>query len=229
MADLLMLCPSRGRPGNIADLLAAWRETSSGDASLVVAVDDDDPELDAYRALEAEDLAIVVGPRLRIGGTLNVLAPAFAEDYAAVGFLGDDHRPRTPGWDGRLVEALRELGGGVVYGNDLLMGEKLPTAVAISSEIVRALGFLVPPGMVHMYFDNFWKGLGESLGRLHYLEDVVIEHMHPIAEKAPWDDGYREVNAPAMYARDRAALSRWIREDSEEAMGRVREALAERP
>ena len=42
-----MLCPSRGRPGNITELRAAWDQVTES-AELLVAVDDDDPALPGY-------------------------------------------------------------------------------------------------------------------------------------------------------------------------------------
>jgi len=219
MADLLMLVPSRGRPDNIAALVESWRDTTGREAQLLVAVDDDDVELERYRALNVE---LVVGPRLRLGPTLNKLAVERSRDHFAIGFCGDDHRMRTKGWDTLFLDELRDLGTGIVYGDDLLQRENLPTAVAMTSDIIATLGYMVPPGLIHMYADNFWLALGKELGRIRYLPDVVIEHMHPVAGKAPVDAGYAEVNAPGMYARDRAVFQRWLRESMPAEVARLR-------
>lgn len=231
MNDLLMIVPSRGRPGNIIELLDAWRGTFAemNRTGLLVAVDDDDPELEGYRSVgNYADFDLVVSPRQRVGPTLNRLAVERAPDFFAVGFMGDDHRPRTQDWDERMVAALREMGSGIVYGNDLLQGERLPTAVVMTSDIIRALGYMVPPRLTHMYLDNFWLGLGRELGRIQYLPDVVIEHVHPLAGKSEWDDGYREVNSHEMYAQDRTRLLEWLEHDEAEALERVRAAIGER-
>lgn len=216
-----MIVPSRGRPDSIAELARAWERTITGSSVLLVAVDDDDPELAAYEALAA-DVWVEFGPRRWAARTLNRYAHSCAADHFALGFMGDDHRPRTKGWDTRFVETLREMGSGVVYGNDLFQGENLPTAVALTSDIVLALGYMVPPELIHMYMDNFWLDLGKALRRIRYLPDVVIEHVHPMAGKTEWDDGYREVNAPMRYAHDKLAYERWIADESYEALRRVR-------
>ena len=57
---------------------------------------------------------------------------------------------------------------------------------------------MVPPGMIHLYFDNFWLDFGRAMGKITYLPDVIIEHMHPAVGKAVLDAGYQEVNAPEM-------------------------------
>lgn len=228
MSDLLVIVPSRGRPANIIELLDAWRYTlAERRTDLLVAVDEDDPERAGYEgALNYADFELVIRPRERVGPTLNRLAIERAPKHFAVGFMGDDHRPRSEDWDEAMVAALREMGSGIVYGNDLLQGERLPTAVAMTSDIIQALGYMVPPGLVHMYLDNFWLGLGRELGRIRYLPEVVIEHVHPLAGKAEWDDGYREVNAAETYAADRARLLEWLANEEQAALGRVREAIA---
>lgn len=124
----------------------------------------------------------------------------------AVASFGDDHRPRTAGWDTRFMEVLHELRTGIVYGDDKLQGAALPTAVAMTSDIVRALGHMAPGSMRHLYIDNYWKELGEAAGCIRYLPDVVIEHMHPGAGKAPMDEHYARVNSRESYEHDHAAF-----------------------
>lgn len=201
-----MVCPSRGRPGNVAELAACWKQTGAK-AHLLVLADDDDPELSGYLQLPTSvlELQVIEEPR-RLGPILNSVMPAIAQHGGAVGFLGDDHRPRTPGWDQAMVDALP----GVVYGNDLFQGEKLATAVVMSARIVEVLGYFVPPGVMHLYLDTFWMGLGEALDALTYLPDVIIEHMHPVAGKGEWDDGYRRVNSVEQFNTDAIAYDRFL-------------------
>jgi hypothetical protein len=189
---LLMIVPTRGRPQNAEAVLDAWTALSmSAAGDLLFAVDEDDPALKDYLSIDP-DMRIYVGPRRRLGGTLNFIAARYADVCDAIGFMGDDHSPRTQGFETRFMAELDRLGTGVVYGNDLIQGPNLPTAVAMTSDIIRTLGYMVPAGLVHMYADNAWKAWGEGIGRLSYLPDVVIEHVHPLAGKVPDDEGYRE-------------------------------------
>jgi hypothetical protein len=176
----------------------------------VFVADQDDPELPGYRALlEAGSI-----PRLMIsdhpggGGLcvpLNYAARRYADVYENVGFMGDDHLPRTHGWDTLILGELDSLEPRIVYGNDLLQGANLPTAVFMQSRMIRTLGVMAPRVMRHLYLDNFWKELGERTGGLVYRPDVVIEHLHPVAGKAPMDERYAAVNAPAADRLDRDA------------------------
>jgi hypothetical protein len=92
-----------------------------------------------------------------------------------------------------------------VYGNDLLQGRALPTQVAMTSDIIRTLGYMAPTTLVHLFFDNFWLSLGSEAGCIRYLPNVIVEHRHPAAGKAALDAGYERVNSVAMQERDEAA------------------------
>lgn len=220
-ADLLVIVPTRGRPQSIAAVVEAWTATGAWkDATLAFVTDYDDPQRDAYFAAfnevplpdpdERHPVRMVAADVWRpLVPKLNLAANLWAPDHFAVAFMGDDHRPRTPGWAARYIEALRELGTGIVYGNDLIQGAGLPTQWAMTSDIVRALGRMVPAEVEHLYCDNAILDLGREAGCLRYLPDVVIEHCHPIAGRGQWDEGYERVNARTQYAKDRAAYGRW--------------------
>jgi hypothetical protein len=237
VTDLLMIVPTRGRPQNIAALLDAWAETTVGDTELWLALDQDDPTLSEcltvrpkmeWPAAPVHPARWIVQERLRLAGTLNTLATAAAREgkYKAIGFMGDDHRPRTRGWDAAFSTALDALETGMVYGNDLIQGAALPTAVAMTADIIAALGYMVPPGLVHLYIDNAWLSLGEGLGRIRYLPEAVIEHMHPLVGKAPDDDRYREVNAEQQYLADRRAYENWVHGGLDQDLMKLRALLA---
>jgi hypothetical protein len=197
MSDLCVIVPTRGRPQNAVRLINDWR-TTEATARLLFAVDDDDPMkkhyIDVFDANREPWLKFVVGERLRLGPTLNHEAVAQAKQWDYLGFIGDDHSPKTPLWDKKIEAALKEMRTGIVYGDDKFQGINLPTAVFLTSDIVRTLGYMCPPTLIHMWLDNSWKEWGESIGRLRYLPSVVIEHLHPQADgKGQMDDNYAEV------------------------------------
>lgn len=209
-AELLVIVPSRNRPHNIAALWDAWEATTTGSAQLLVAVDDDDPTLADYEHVCADrGIELTVGPRLRMCPTLNKVAVERAPHHFALGFLGDDHRPRSRGFDERYIETLHELGTGFVYGDDLLAGERLPTQVAMTSDIVTTLGWMALPGLLHLWCDNVWFDLGHAMDRIRYLPNIVVEHLHPIVGKSRTDAGYEEVNAPEAFEADRLVYADW--------------------
>jgi hypothetical protein len=243
MIDLVILVPSRNRPGTARPVADAIAQTSTADAVLAYVVDESDPTGGDYaralgcpvvdvRAAGPADWAGLVERRVGVFRTpsktmieaLNEAAVAVVDQVRpyAVAFLGDDNRPRTAGWDARFVAELRRLGTGVVYGNDLIQGANLPTQVAMTADIIRELGWMGPPGLTHLYIDNFWYDLGERAGCLRYLPDVVIEHLHPLAGKGPVDEGYRRVNSPAAYRSGEAAYRAYAAASLDADAARVR-------
>jgi hypothetical protein len=200
----MVLCPSRGRPDAAGELVAAVQETAAlPDTDVRIIIDEDDPLAHRYRQTVHRS-KLVTWPRRRLAGTLNHAVMEFAHTCEVIGFLGDDHRPRTANWDIQVCEALVDPHVGVCYGDDKFQGQNLPTACFWDARMADELGYVCPPGQTHLYLDNFWLELGRAVG-IRYLPDVVIEHMHPAAGKAQWDERYLEVNAPEVYAHDQVA------------------------
>lgn len=234
MDSLTVIVPTRGRPHTVAELAEAFRDTCTERTWLLFAVDEDDPHFEAYvdaaatHVSEGFRVALHAQPSGTMVSALNRGARLLLESQAtvapeAIGFMGDDHRPRTNGWDRAYLDALTALPG-IVYGNDLLQGPALPTQCAISAHVVRALGHMAPQELTHLYVDNYWRDLGTAAGCLSYLPGVIVEHLHPMAGKADWDEGHRRVNQPAMYERDKAAYAAYWSANCDRDVLAVRQA-----
>jgi hypothetical protein len=211
---LTVIVPSRGRPEAALELVNAVVDTRQvSTTNMVLAVDADDPMLDLYQDVagtrsDAARVEVVRGGWMV--AALNEAAARVAADSSvtAIGFLGDDHRPRTPGWDASYLSALNEIGAGIVYGNDLLQYDFVPTQCAMSASIVRALGWMAHPSLKHMYVDTLWRDMANVARRLRYLPDVIVEHMHYLNGKSVQDDGYKRVNAAEVFSADEQAFQR---------------------
>ena len=219
MIDLVTIVPTRSRPEAVERVVEAWQATGAFDdgAELLFVVDRDDPRCDDYRAAlitcrpgVSAAYADVWRPLVP---KLNRIAVALAVGRSAmhIGFAGDDHLPRTKGWAGRYLATLYSQITGIVYCDDGYQGQNIPTQWAMSADIVRALGRMVPAPVDHLYCDNAVRDLGLGAGCLTYLDDVLIEHMHPVAGKAPDDPQYQRVNSREQYRSDRPAYRGWAR------------------
>lgn len=224
MSDLLVIVPTRGRPGNAERLARAVTETSGLATSVCFAVDQDDDLLPEYRdRLHGYEVALY--PHLSMVAKLNRCARERMADYKYLGFMGDDHLPRTDGWDEAVMDALGEAPG-IVYCDDRFQGPALPTAVFMHAMIVERLGWMALPTVEHLYCDNAWLDLGNALGACTYLPDVVIEHLHPHAGKAEADGQYERVNSPSRHHDDRDAWEHWRHHDLQVDVARIRSAVA---
>jgi hypothetical protein len=212
----LVILPSRSRPDNVERCINALKENSVV-SDFCVAIDDDQSDL--YPRLD--DVIYEVNPRLRMNGTLNLVANKYADKYKTIYFLGDDHLVKTKSWDRHLAEAINIKGYGLAYGNDLLQGKNLATAVMMSTNIIQTLGFMAPPKLIHLFMDNFWMTLGLKINSLYYFDDVIIEHLHPYVGKAEMDAGYAEANSEAVGTADQKEFVRYLSEEFEDDLKKV--------
>lgn len=235
MTPLVMLVPTRSRPASVARLVEAWTVTGAlaAGAQLVFIADQDDQQWHGYQQAVAAagqpQVRLVTMPHwMPMVRKLNLVASEVAaEGPYAVGFAGDDHVPRTPGWVGACVAGLEDLGTGIVYGDDGYQHENLPTWWVMSSDIVRALGRMVPAAVEHLYCDNAIKDLGVRADCLRYLPEVLVEHMNPYADgKAEMDAQYQRVNSRGQFARDGRTYKLWRQVDLPWQARAVRQLMA---
>jgi hypothetical protein len=186
MRGLAVLTPSRGRPWHMQRLVNALRDTCKLDTDLYVAVDDDDPRLDDYKNLGLGHLE--VGPRGTLTALTNKMAAGLAGEYRFLASLGDDHVPRTEGWDALLCGSIEAMGGtGFAYAD----GSRwvIPEAIVMSSDIVTALGWMANPRCAHYKIDDTWLELGVAARCIAYRHDVLVEHMQFGIPYDPLDPG----------------------------------------
>lgn len=224
--SLLVLCPSKGRPEKAAELMASFEATRTLDSTrLRFILDEGEPGL--YPG--EENYFVVPSGRRGMVDPLNKVVEHLV-GWDTIGFVGDDHRFRTRGWDQVFAQILDEGGGGLVYGNDLnWQNGEIPTQIFGSSWVWKALGWMALPACQHLYVDNVWRIVGKSLDRLWYVPEIVIEHVHPAYSKTEWDEGYLAVNNQEMYDRDRAAFEAWQQTDAVRDIERVRQSAPGSP
>lgn len=176
---ILVIIPSLNRLSGLADCLASFVIHSTGRA----------------------DFLTLSGPG-GITAALNSVPLSLLENYRIVGLMGDDIRMHTSNWDFLVDEALSS-GPGLVHGRDDIQNEKLPTHPFITTDIVRALGFLQHPDLTHFFGDNFWQELLATYGRIRYLPQLHTEHLHFTVGKSPKDSNY--INEEKQWSHDEAA------------------------
>lgn len=210
--DLVVLIPTRGRPDNAVALEQAFVDTNTTAKRFYIVDFSDETRSEYSWKLPLESVIMIHNETKGMAYPLNYAAREFLGEFDNFAFMGDDHRPRTTNWDQLFVEQLYS-GSDIVYGNDLFQGAALPTAVAMSSQIVKELRGMVPDTQRHLYLDNFWLKLGQDLGKIKYMPEVIIEHCHAFNGKAPMDENYARVNAPEVYAADKIAYDNYIASD----------------
>lgn len=219
--DLTIYVPTKGRPDNALRLQECFYLTSRIMSRIVFIISDNDEQRDHYKGLE--DI-IVVSPMKP--GFVDPLNLGYKQDrrkvYSyALGFMGDDHLPRTVGWDEKFVSELLKLGSGFVYGNDGIQFERIPTHVVMTSDIPLTLDYMTYPALWHLYADNFWLDVGKKIGKISYLHDVHIEHMHPAANKAIHDKGYEFSGSHALDWSDKNTYQDYLDKELDHDVKRI--------
>lgn len=222
-----LIVPSRSRPQNIRRLHEALIKTESK-VDLYVGLDADDPNLDEYKILEAEldNVTLDISPeRQRFGPTLNRIALELADKYLYLIWLGDDHLPRTKHWDEQYRRELEKIRVGMVYGDDLIQGINIPTQMGFTSNLVKALGYAVPEGFIHLFIDNYFLELCKAIDKVVYRPDVVVQHIHYSVGGAEEDLTYKEANSSEHWSNDRIRFQKYLSEELEADAKKLRKLL----
>ena len=201
--EIAIIIPTRERSHKIQNLHKTWFElldtTITTDCIIVLDEDNQDtyPRLDGfiYHVVNTTGIRGVTYP-------LNIIANKICDEYEFIGFIGDDHIPRTKNWNKDAYNVLCENRPlSMIYCNDLLQGKNLSTHIIMDSNYIKCMGFMGPPCFTHLYVDNFWMELGKEFDNIHYLANVIIEHLHYSTNKAPSDNLYSILNSSEYYSK----------------------------
>ena len=148
---------------------------------------------------------------------------AWEGEYDTIGFINDDHRFVTPDWEAQIIEARQKYA--VVYPNDCNNNESALTIPFFDARIPKALGFIAPPCLAHLYGDDFWFHLGHALHSIKYLPDCKIDHLHPFAGKREMDATTQAVNNDNVREHDRLAFYKYLGSEFPQDVEKARKAI----
>jgi hypothetical protein len=165
-SPILILLPSIGRP-----------------ESLCFAV-----ESMVKNALGIFDLLVLQGGD-ECNQAMNQVPLDLISQHEIIGIMNDDARMRTRSWDRLVIDSFAGRPG-LVYGRDGIKDESLCTLPFISSRMIQALGFVMPPGL-HYYADDYWMEISNHYQARWYVPELFIEHLHFSVGKSPMDATYQ--------------------------------------
>jgi hypothetical protein len=203
---LSLLCPTRQRARWLAALLRSIDRTAyAGDRIEVLCyVDNDDPELDRYRALFGQ--ASRLFPRLGscvlhcadpvgVPRAWNVLAAAARGDYLLM--ANDDQLYLDYGWDLALDRTVARLTADhpdevlCLYFDAGQYGKDAPDFPIISRTWYQQLGYYAPTMFQQWAVEKWIFDIAGQVGRLYPVPGVFVEHRHYQDYKAPFDATYQ--------------------------------------
>lgn len=191
-----LLLPTRGRRAWVERFLnSVARETAYLETvEIVICVDEDD--LDSH-GIDHPKLHIVelIGPKRSMGAYNSDALHASRGEIVVL--ANDDMVIRTPGWDERLRAVHAEYPDGIylAYCNDLFKRNKICTFPVLSRHCCKLLVEPYPHIYQGAFIDHHLLDVFKRLekaghGRIRYLDDVIFEHLHFRAGKAPMDATY---------------------------------------
>lgn len=134
------------------------------------------------------------------------------------GFISDDSIIRTPSWDTLLLAKADDFA--IVHSADgWRTDHRIHGAVLFGGELLRSLGWWVPPGLIHSFCDDVWECIAEALNLRRYVPEVMVEHCHFGNGKTAVDRSY--LKAYASFEEDKMAFLKWKEEDFEKALLRI--------
>lgn len=191
-----ILVPTRKRPENVVRLINSAMSTASNpvDLEFLFYVDHDDSSFPME--LASDNVRVFRGPRIWLSLMQNFLYVQARGDILMYG--GDDIVFRTKNWDNKVREAFSSSQDNLilVYPNDLAThGVKMAIHGFLHRDWIDTLGYWVAPGRGSLY-DLWHTDVARNLGRLVYLNDIEIEHVHfrQGAAKATFDSTYSDVS-----------------------------------
>ncbi len=191
---LLVRMPTRSRPQQALEVLALYRSKAGCPVTIEVVIDaDDETMLDAQvlqRLAALECVVTVENNKSKI----EAVNGGRVQEWDVLLLASDDMVPVADGYAVRALEAMEEhwpFLDGAVYFNDGFQKDNCCTLPVIGRRFYDQTGYVYHPSYKSLWSDAEQTELWRALGRLKYIEDVIIEHRHHAWGRATNDALYK--------------------------------------
>ena len=219
MNAISILTPTRNRPNNCDRFIKSLYETTqyTGTLELLFYVDSDDPAKDIYKEIEERwqnnfwRVEFVIGEPMSVSKSWNIIAKKSLGDIMIMG--NDDLVYKTVRWDSKLMARLLELDNPyyLSWFNDGINGNRHCAFPIITREWYDTLGYF-SPGIFNFGYNDTWVyDIAKRVGKLNYMDEILVEHLHFSVGKSNMDDTYarnRTQEKGNLYRKDREIYER---------------------
>ena len=221
MNAISILTPTRNRPNNCDRFIKSLYETTqyTGTLELLFYVDSDDPAKDIYKEIEERwqnnfwRIEFVIGEPMSVSKSWNIIAEKSLGDIMIMG--NDDLIYKTVRWDSKLMARLLELDNPyyLSWFNDGINGNRHCAFPVITREWYETLGYF-SPGIFNFGYNDTWVyDIAKRVGKLNYMNEILVEHLHFSVGKSDMDDTYarnRTQEKGNLYRKDREIYERTV-------------------
>lgn len=198
-----LLCPTWSRPENALRLAQSVLSNAKipSRVEMLFWVDNVDPRRYEYQyqfqAVQSQyrdflRFHLMTGDPIGVFRAWNAMAQESRGDLIVM--AADDQIYRDPGWDVCLDREVQKYPDRIfcMWFNEGHYREKLCTFPIVSRRWFEALGYFTPPMFERLYGDLWIMDVGHRLGRLHYIPDILTEHLHWSYGKSAIDQTYEK-------------------------------------
>lgn len=214
---LVIKYPTRGRPDKFMSVFDRYMNFLSGsnDVHFVISFDHDDPSMnnDNMWSFILRMKSMYNGRVHAFCGKSHSKISAVNADLDKVQSLNpdiillasDDMIPIRSGYDSIIIDSMKKHypdTDGVLWFNDGFSGgDRLITLSILGNKYYKRFGYLYYPGYKSVFCDNEFTDVAKMLGRVTYINDVIIQHQW-VGATSP-DALHARNESPEMYAHDK--------------------------
>lgn len=203
-----IIVPSRGRPDKLERLIDSALETMrSKNLEVMAYIDNNDPELEKYKALEAKQpkLRLIVDKESTVVWANNVLCENSTGDCVMP--MGDDAVFSTYTWDMCIEDTAKQYPNGLWMAG-FMDGREGWSHIAFDRHWRKALGWWWPPIFNHFGVDEWITNLARhpEIDRYDRHEDVLIHHQKCDGGSFPIDATFKRIRNNTNLTRDKWLL-----------------------
>ena len=172
---ITIIHPSRNRPKQAARTRNKWLENSSlfSDIQYILSVDNNDSELDTYKAMCINGVGISNDNRSAIDA-INKAAQKATGDLLVQ--ISDDF-DCFPDWDLALIDAVKDKSDFVLKTYDGVQNW-IVTLPIMDRVFYEKQGYFYNPDYRHMFADTDLTHFADMQGKLIFRNDITFRHNH---------------------------------------------------
>jgi hypothetical protein len=213
---LLVRMPTRTRPEQALRVLGLYRELAGMPIQMEVVIDEDDASMLDTRVLQrlnAMDCVVTVGAHK---SKIEAVNGGRLTEWDILLLASDDMWPVKSGWAIDVVNAMEEHWphlDGAIFQNDGYARDRCCTLPIFGKRLWQQFGEVVyEPTYRSLWCDLEQTELLRTMGRLVYVDKVLIEHRHPETRKEVKDalyiHNYTHNDADRQVYEERAKITR---------------------
>jgi len=236
MKKLLVICPSRARVNRLMDMIKSFNKTvNSEHTDLLILLDKDDSSLEEYLNKIPLYIRFQVFDRTDDKTlTTEIINRVFElnKEYEFYSVTNDDIEYVVEGWDEALC-VKNKLSSGREYHANKRFGDYrrktrthkgvFPYTSVICGDLVRKVGWLQYPGIVHSHGDGIWYNLVKKLEVFNPNPKYLYIHHSHYYNDGEYDETARRTDCFNALEEDFKISTRWKHHKMMDLIKRIKE------